>query len=167
MELVENNILEELPWRQVSRVLIVKDGLICLGNVRDTKGFIHRYQYPGGGRQGNETLEETVVRETLEEVGIRIKNIEPLNFNTRVRYGSKEKSKALKFTGTETYYYVADFDCYDNSILGVAGDVMDYEWLAPFNIYSIIGTRRPSLNNQNKLKALNLVWNIIGSPYPF
>jgi len=59
--------------------LIIKDKKILLVKRRDTrKEFNDRFEFPGGGVEYGEGLEECLKRETLEETGYRVKTIEHL-----------------------------------------------------------------------------------------
>ncbi|MCL5730131.1 MAG: NUDIX domain-containing protein [Candidatus Pacearchaeota archaeon] len=51
------------------------------------------YLLPGGGMEFGETIEETAIRETLEETGMRIEVVKPVYINEYI--DSKNKSKRV------------------------------------------------------------------------
>lgn len=60
----------EREIRNSAKALIIKDGKMAAIKVRDAgeEWFI----MPGGGQESEETLQEAVVREVLEEIGINV-----------------------------------------------------------------------------------------------
>lgn len=55
-------------------VIIIKDGKILLGKRKSPHGE-GTWSFPGGHLEMNESIKECATRETMEEVGIMIKNI--------------------------------------------------------------------------------------------
>lgn len=53
-------------------IIFFEDKIISMYREREGKVF---YTFPGGGQEGNETLEECVKREVFEEFGITVKPI--------------------------------------------------------------------------------------------
>jgi len=62
-----------LIMKDMTAALIIKDRKILL--VHNTKHNRLRIEPPGGKREGNEDLEECIIREVKEELGIRIQPI--------------------------------------------------------------------------------------------
>lgn len=56
--------------RSAARAVIICDGCLLATKMRDRRGVY--YILPGGGQQPGETMDETVRRECLEEVGIGV-----------------------------------------------------------------------------------------------
>ncbi|MGC9450653.1 MAG: NUDIX domain-containing protein [Oceanipulchritudo sp.] len=56
--------------RSAARAVIISNGCLLATKMRDKRGVY--YILPGGGQQPGETLEDTVKRECLEEVGIPV-----------------------------------------------------------------------------------------------
>lgn len=59
------------PKRISVRAIIKKDSKLYLVHLMKT----NEYKFPGGGVEANESYEEALIRETLEESGARITNI--------------------------------------------------------------------------------------------
>ncbi len=61
-----------MRWiRTAAKAVIVREGRILLLRCRDESGEWHAL--PGGGQEPEERLEQTVVRECLEEIGARVR----------------------------------------------------------------------------------------------
>ena len=64
-------------------VFIWKNGKFLLGQRKNVRGA-GTWSVPGGHMEGGESFEQTVKRETMEEVGIRIGNIRKLTFSNDI-----------------------------------------------------------------------------------
>jgi 8-oxo-dGTP diphosphatase len=60
-------------------VIIKKDNKVLIGTRKNAHGE-GTYSLPGGHLEFNEKVEDCAIRETMEEVGITIKNIEMASF---------------------------------------------------------------------------------------
>lgn len=69
-------------------IMIFKDGKILLGKRKNSHGA-GEYSFPGGHLEYMEGFEECARRETLEEVGIEIKNIKFLFIKNTAFYTPK------------------------------------------------------------------------------
>ena len=58
--------------RRARAIIFVDDNIVSMYREREGRVF---YTFPGGGLEGNETEEECVVREVMEEYGILVKPI--------------------------------------------------------------------------------------------
>lgn len=127
-----NTILEQLigkVYRHRVECFILKDDKLCVGIGHGESG---KYiAFPGGGVDKNENWEEAVKRETLEEIGIQIKNIEHLNERLIIDWNEifdgkipKNIYKGDKFNGMISEFYVAQFDKYNKKIWGKEDDKM-------------------------------------------
>jgi len=62
--------------RGVVGVMVFKDGKVLIGKRRDTATHAQgEYSFPGGKIEEGESFKEAIERETLEEAGIKIKNL--------------------------------------------------------------------------------------------
>ena len=91
---------------------------------------------PGGKIENNETAKSAAERETLEEVGIKVKFIKPLkpySFSYVKEIGPWEslpyKITRWKELGMETYPFVAEYVKKDNSLFNSEGDGKKYKWM--------------------------------------
>lgn len=75
------------------------------------------WEFPGGKRQGDETMAECLVREVFEELGIEIR---PREFLCRTNYEYPEKRVAL-------YFYLCDW----TAGRPVRRGCRDFRWVAP------------------------------------
>lgn len=62
------------PVRTAARAVILRDGCLLAIKMQDTRGVF--YILPGGGQRPGETLEATVRRECMEELGAGVRVLE-------------------------------------------------------------------------------------------
>lgn len=67
---------------EVTAAVIEKDGRILAARRRTRSGTAGLWEFPGGKREAHETLEECLVRELEEELGIQAEVIAPLGIST-------------------------------------------------------------------------------------
>lgn len=146
---------KELPLRLNVRVIVVKGDKICLGHIKDNKGIIRNYQFPGGGVEEGETLEEAATREVLQEVGLKFKNLRRLRYEVQTKHRLKGGDRAAKYSGTDMVYFIADYDGEDHSRLNEEGDGMPFEWLNTFEAWTCIEFGPYLPFNDQKIEALN------------
>ena len=82
------------------KVLIINNNHIILGN---ESGI---FQFPGGHLEENETFEECLKREVMEETGIEIENEEIERPFMKVTYLNKDWPEVGKNRKAEIYYYI-------------------------------------------------------------
>lgn len=70
-------------------VMIWKDGKILLGKRRGKHGT-GEYSCPGGHLEFEESFEECVIKETMEEAGIEIKNIKFLSVANILKHENRQ-----------------------------------------------------------------------------
>lgn len=81
------------------KVLLINDKNILLGNADNI------YQFPGGHLENDETFEECLKREILEETGIEILNDEINKPFMKVSYLNKNHPQVGNNRKSEIYYY--------------------------------------------------------------
>lgn len=88
------HIKGDLPHRNISRVGVygvVRGGHKILLVVQATGTYANRFDLPGGGIEFGETIEQTLHREFLEEIGMDFKSMNPMeNLTAKVEVPSKE-----------------------------------------------------------------------------
>jgi 8-oxo-dGTP pyrophosphatase MutT (NUDIX family) len=150
------NIDTSLPLRLTVRVVIKREGEICLCHkVRD--GKIVDYNVPGGGVEDGDTMEQTAIKEALEEVGIRIHNVKAMGLRLPKHHvmGMAERNKI--WSGTDTHYFEADFLSFDRTLHGSAGDALPFEWCTPEEAILKIKSGPQSEFNIMKVQAIESV----------
>lgn len=101
----------------------MQDNRVCLCPPSSKRRY---WTIPGGGIDKGETHADATVRESLEEVGILIKNIQPLNYSKV--FMNTARAAQDGFPGGESHFYVADFSRNDHSLFDIAGDGRKYNW---------------------------------------
>lgn len=112
-----------MNYRIVVSAVIHKEGQILLGKRKPgVAPYPDTWQIPGGGvNLGQETTEEAVQREVLEETGLRIKNLKKFDWDTDI-----EKNKH----GVDTYYIFLTYTCdYESGELAAMDDMAHFEWV--------------------------------------
>lgn len=69
-------------------VIIFKDGKVLVGKRKASHGA-GEYAFPGGHLEYMESFEDCAKRETMEECGIKIKNVRFLNVSNLIAYNPK------------------------------------------------------------------------------
>ena len=94
--LTEQDITETVIW---IKSLIINDNKILIGNGNNV------YQFPGGHLEENETFNECLKREVLEETGIELEDYEINKPFMKVTFLSKDWPDVGKNRKSEIYYY--------------------------------------------------------------
>lgn len=98
----EKNYDSNLPRvvRRACRAIIIKDNLIAAVHSRKHQ----YYKFPGGGMEDGETMNDTLIRETLEETGLRIKpeSIREFGYTREIR---KDKYERAIFDHYSYYFF--------------------------------------------------------------
>jgi 8-oxo-dGTP pyrophosphatase MutT (NUDIX family) len=117
-----------LPYRDRVEVVIRKgDQYLVTKNVNKDSGDSW-LGFPGGGVDSL-TEKQACIEECLEEVGIRVGNLRLLSVPIHIQEGmSKKKNRHLKYRGSKTKWYLADYLEMDRSQLGDDGDSRQYAW---------------------------------------
>lgn len=85
-----------------TKALIINNNNILLGNENNI------YQFPGGHLEENETLEECLKREVMEETGIEIEHKEIIKQIMKVTFKNKDWPDKGKNRKSEIYYYLIE-----------------------------------------------------------
>jgi 8-oxo-dGTP pyrophosphatase MutT (NUDIX family) len=94
----------KIIFRKAVRAVVIKDNKILMAHLEKTD----EYKFPGGGKEENETIEEALKREVLEEVGYNIKKInEKIGTVTEFAMAKEGGGNIFKMTSE---YYSAEVD---------------------------------------------------------
>jgi 8-oxo-dGTP pyrophosphatase MutT (NUDIX family) len=145
---------------RVRAVLInsCKKVLMCYSN-----GLQH-YEFPGGHLEKNETLEDGLKREILEETGITIDK-EKINPFYAIKYYCKNYHDSSKNRLVEIYYYVIYCDSlyYDSKKnLDTNEIIQNYEcqYINVDDLKNIlIGNKKTTKENNSALDDMILIWD--------
>ncbi|MGH6633684.1 NUDIX domain-containing protein [Sphingopyxis sp.] len=122
-----------------ARVVIVRgDGSILLQHRSD----FDMWGLPGGNAEEGEDLTEVVVRETLEETGLRIRNPVPFGF------GSDPEYETVRFpNGDICQFFVMMFYAteFDGDITADGSETLDLLWFRPDNLPPMLENMRRSI----------------------
>lgn len=127
LEKIAQMISKDLPYRKRVEVVIVKDGKVLLTKNKDKTTGDEWFGFPGGGLDGK-SAKETCIEECLEEVGVAVKNPTSLGIKHRQEGMSTKDNRHLKFRGSDTEWFMAEYDKMDRSQLGDDGDSRQYRW---------------------------------------
>lgn len=81
-----------------AHVFVFHDGKILLLQRAEGNSAAGKWDIPGGRNENGESLEETAVRESLEESGIRIRDIRPLHSSSEEFHGEKVERHVYQAT---------------------------------------------------------------------
>lgn len=152
---------KDLPLRLIARVLIIKDGNVCLGEKRDAAGTLISYSFPGGGVEKGQTMETALAEESMQEVGILIQNIEDMGIDVSLKHVLAVKSRNEHYSGTRTRYFKAQFAGEDLSKYNTEGDAMNVKWVTPTEAIALIEAGPVSQFNAIRINALQQLINKI------
>lgn len=150
---IEMQTTNKLPLREVARVIIAKNGKICLGKVIDEQGKLVCYNFPGGGIDNGDSHEETCRKEALQEVGILVGNIRPTGLAHAAEH-EMGKKRAHLYRGTNNVYYAGDYEGEDKTHLNSEGDEMPYSWETPDNAIRLIQYGPANEFNEVRINAI-------------
>lgn len=148
-----------LPIQQAGRVVATKGGYLCLGEVRNKEGKLRFYNLPGGCAEAGESMEETCRRETKEEVGFDIANIQPIGMEVYQDYAPSNQ----KYRGVRNTYYRATYVGPDKSVYGADKDTMVFSWLTPEEALQRLQEGPESPFNEPISKAIRLCAELLPS----
>lgn len=146
------------PLRKAVRVIIRKGNKIILGRrIKDSTGELLSYDFIGGGVDEGETMVEAVIKECLEEVGIKVGNIVELGVVDAQYFTLPNPERAKIYAGGEDNYFLADYEKKDTRLFNTEGDAMPHEYVTVDQAIRMIQHGPFSPYNAARLKALQLV----------
>lgn len=148
---------EERSYRKCVRIIIRKDRLVLLGERHYHDGTLMFYEFPGGGIEIGDSLEDTVKKESLEEVGIVVRGVKSLGLHFKYDITYTNPSRSKKYRGGEDVWYVADYVTQDHSVHGKEGDALPYRWVDVDLAIDLIRKGPMSKYNEARIAALSKV----------
>lgn len=112
--------------KKVSVVIIIDNGkVLILKRAPGNRSYPEKWNFPGGGVEDGETIEEAAVREVYEEAGLKIKESDLMYFQaTALPYLMIHLFMTNKFSGDveinneSTHFEWADID-----------DILDFDFI--------------------------------------
>ena len=129
--------MDNRGYRQCVRVIIQKEDKILLCNKFINKKFVG-YVFPGGGIEGYSTVNETVIQECLEEVGILVNHVRPLGVDFHYDAKFSKPERAYLYRGNNDNWQLCDYVREDERQFNTEGDGMSYQWVTPEKAVSLI-----------------------------
>lgn len=112
--------------------------------------------FPGGGVEENETVEEAAIKECLEEVGIRVKDVIALTKGPVKPIPDSDLQAQTLYRGDQTIYVAARYVDRDYGKYNCEGDAMEFEWVEPVIAAGMV--RDGSQDGEHRAQALrNLI----------
>ena len=112
---------------------------------------------PGGTVEDGDTVYDTILRECLEEVGVRVKNV---RMSTDLYYDTTpDEAYTVRRTAgaSRTVVAIAEFDKYDDYILGADGDDMDFKWVTMKDMETEFSKDAETPYNKRRLRVIRAV----------
>ena len=146
-------------YRQCVRIVIRKENMILLGK-KIINGEFVCYEFPGGGIEDNNTIEQTVIKECLEEVGILVHNVRSLDINMSYEIDYPNQERAKLYRGGIDKWQVCEYVKIDISSYNSEGDKLPFEWVTINEAKRLIKSGPSSIYNSTRLEALDKVSNL-------
>jgi len=93
--------------RSGAKALIVREGKLLLNRCRHADGRVY-YDLPGGGQRQHEPLEEALVREVLEETGLRVRPVRFAALSEEIYTSPKLRSLYPDYTHRMLHIFLAE-----------------------------------------------------------
>lgn len=115
-----------------SRAIIVRNGKLAMQRSRD--GI---YKIPGGGREGDESYLDTLIREVSEETGLVVKVNEVYELGEIIEIRQDIFDETVKYICHSLFYYCGVEDCQRELNLTASERAKGFcvEWATPKEIY--------------------------------
>ncbi|KAB2334584.1 NUDIX domain-containing protein [Cytobacillus depressus] len=88
--------------RNSAKAIIIKEDKILLTKNQDDEGYF--YLYPGGGQEHGETLQNAIIRESMEEIGEQVEIRELLYIREYIGKNHEHASSDFEFHQVEFYF---------------------------------------------------------------
>jgi 8-oxo-dGTP pyrophosphatase MutT (NUDIX family) len=150
--------MDNRKYRTCVRVVITRGDKVLLGD-KYMKGKFVGHEFPGGGVEDGDSLETTVVKECLEEVGIKVGDIKALGVTLQydVEYSKPERAKLYR--GGNDHFFVCRYLSKNEKVLGADNDELPHQWVTIKEAICLINEsdKPPNEYNKTRIKVLKIV----------
>lgn len=135
-------------------MLIHKDNGIIIGVIPNINGS--QYYLPGGGVDPGESVIQCAVRETLEEMGIKVANARPTGIASTIDFSDENRFNygKDKYRGAKTFLIEADFSCFDSTVLNIENDAMEFKHVGYQQAYELLEQHIDNFGGATGIHAL-------------
>ena len=116
------------------------------------------FAIPGGGIEGEESLEDAVYREIQEELGITSQSLEPIGIckeSLQFRFKTKKLYRdGIEYDGSERYFFGFKFIGNESEIELQEGEIRSYKWVSYENLKDYLLFDDQLKDTQEKLLEL-------------
>ena len=155
--------MDERTYRPCVRVIVTKGDLILVCK-RQRPGKPAFYTFPGGGVESNQSKEDTVVTECLEEVGVLVREVQDLGVSHQYEANFTKGDRAKYFKGNEDFWFTAKYARVDTKMLGADNDEMTYSWEKIEAARRMVCSLGDPKFNPITIKALSQVQTLVITP---
>ena len=120
--------MDNRTYRSCVRVLVVDNGKVLIATKKAKDTGITYFEFPGGGIEEGETIEEAAIKECLEEVGVLVNNIKDIGVEQTYDINYLKPERAKLYKGAHDIYVTADYVRKDGSKFDLEDDGMKWEW---------------------------------------
>lgn len=120
--------MDNRTYRSCVRVLVVNDGKVLIATKTAKDNGVTYFEFPGGGIEEGETIEEAAIKECLEEVGVLINNVCDIGVEQTYDINYLKPERAKMYKGAHDVYVSADYIRKDGSKFDLEDDGMKWEW---------------------------------------
>ena len=120
--------MDNRTYRSCVRVLVVNNNKVLLATKTARDSGITYFEFPGGGIEEGETVQEAAVKECLEEVGVMVNNVRDLGVEQTYEINYIKPERAKLYRGAHDTYVIADFHRKDGSKFDLEDDGMKWQW---------------------------------------
>lgn len=153
--------MDNRPYRPAVRVIVVKDDKILVGK-RLSGSKLMGYKFPGGGIDGNDTLEKTAVKEVLEEVGIECKEAINLKLYQTYDVAYKDPERAKIYRGGSDTWMAVRFLRENKKLLNSQGDSFPFTWQTFEEAKSTVRSYPKDQYTVSTLQAIDKAQTLLG-----
>ena len=128
-----NELLPEQWRRNAAAVIVDAKGSVLIGKAAGVQGYWH---FPQGGARANELIEDTLVREVQEEVGLREKDYSVMRRQDDLHYYYRAgHKKTQRWIGQkQTYFFLRTKKEHPVTKLRLCKEFVKVMWMKPENI---------------------------------